>query len=288
MKHLPLGAKQRLSTYRKISIASWNHPRDPSTYSWLDLPVEAADAFLKTLPTPRPSLTHYVAKIVAHCLEEHPALNHVIRGGNLYRRGQTDVFITTLLKGETGYDLSGFVLRNVPQKDLSTLANESKIEAEKLKDGTDVEMARVAELTQKLPAWVLRLVMRFQHFFHFTLNTSLRVFGLPDDRFGSVMISNFGPLGLETGLVPLSPYCRCPLIIGIGRPRPLPIVRDGAVVVAECVNISFTFDHRYADGAHGAQMMKKLQKVFLNPNRFPEIFQNEATNATLSSNPESA
>ncbi len=288
MKHLPLGAKQRLSTYRKISIASWNHPRDPSTYSWLDLPVEAADAFLKTLPTPRPSLTHYVAKIVAHCLEEHPALNHVIRGGNLYRRGQTDVFITTLLKGETGYDLSGFVLRNVPQKDLSTLANESKIEAEKIKDGTDVEMARVAELTRKLPAWILRLVMRFQHFFHFTLNTSLRVFGLPDDRFGSVMISNFGPLGLETGLVPLSPYCRCPLIIGIGRPRPLPIVRDGVVVAAECVNISFTFDHRYADGAHGAQMMKKLQKVFLNPNRFPEIFQNEATNATLSSNPESA
>ena len=55
----------------------------------------------------------------------------------------------------------------------------------------------------------------------------------------------------------------------------MPIVRDGAVVVAECVNLSFTFDHRYADGAHGAQMMKKLQKVFLNPNRFPEIFQNE-------------
>ena len=185
-------------------------------------------------------------------------------------------------------DLSGFVLRNVPQKDLNTLANESKIEAEKLKDGTDVEMTRVAELTRKLPAWVLRIVMRFQHFFHFTLNTSLRAFGLPDDRFGSVMISNFGPLGLETGLVPLSPYCRCPLIIGIGRPRPLPIVRDGAVVVAECVNISFTFDHRYADGAHGAQMMKKLQKVFLNPNRFPEIFQNEATNATLSSNPDPA
>ena len=111
-------------------------------------------------------------------------------------------------------DLSGFVLRNVPQKDLNTLANESKIEAEKLKDGTDVEMTRVAELTRKLPAWVLRIVMRFQHFFHFTLNTSLRAFGLPDDRFGSVMISNFGPLGLETGLVPLSPYCRCPLIIG--------------------------------------------------------------------------
>ena len=80
MGHIPLGAKQSLTTYRKIAIASWRHPRDPSTYSWVDLPIEGAEAFLKNYPfTTRPSLTHFISKIVANCLEEHPDLNHLLR-----------------------------------------------------------------------------------------------------------------------------------------------------------------------------------------------------------------
>ena len=86
------------------------------------------------------------------------------------------------------------------------------------------------------------------------------------------MISNFGVLGIDNALVPLSPYCRCPLIIGIGRPRPMPVVRNGAVAVAECVTVSFTFDHRYADGVHGGLMMRRFQKIFLNPSRYPAVF----------------
>ena len=96
--------------------------------------------------------------------------------------------------------------------------------------------------------------------------------GIPDDRFGSAIITNYGVLGIDYGLVPLSPYSRCPLVIGIGHERPLPVVRAGEVVPAECVTISFTFDHRYADGIHGAQMMRAFRKIFLNPCRYPEAF----------------
>src|SRR5438046_2681037 len=109
MSHLPLGAKQPLTSYRKIAIASWRHPHDPSTYSWLDLPVEEAEAFLKAYPSDiKPSLTHYVSKIIANCLEEHPQLNHLLRARNLYRKTRTDVYVTTLLSTDKGKDLSGF------------------------------------------------------------------------------------------------------------------------------------------------------------------------------------
>ncbi|MCW3061174.1 MAG: hypothetical protein JWQ02_2995 [Capsulimonas sp.] len=59
----------------------------------------------------------------------------------------------------------------------------------------------------------------------------------------------------------------------------MPIVRE--VVVAECVTISFTFDHRYADGVHGGQMMRRFQKIFLNPKRFPEVFDTPAPKAEI-------
>jgi hypothetical protein len=269
MKHLPLGPRQKLTTYRKIAMASWHHPRDPSTYSWIDLPVEAAEAFLKSLPDePRPTLTHLVAKIIAQCLQKHPELDHIQRLGNLQRRGRTDVYVTTLLKGKGSLDLSGFTLPDVPNQTLGTLARISQEAVEALREGTDPVTKKTDETVAKMPVWVLKLVMRAQSYFQYTLNLSLQGVGIPDDRFGSVIVSNFGPLGLENGFVPLSPYCRCPLMIGMGKPRPAPFVEGDTVVVRECITLTFTFDHRYADGAHGAQLMRLFQKMFLNPERY--------------------
>ena len=274
MKHIPLGAKQTLTTYRKIAIASWRHPRDPSTYSWLDLPVEEAEAFLKSYPSEtRPSLTYFVAKIIANCLEEHPDLNHLLRARSLYRRSQTDIFITTLLSTAQGKDLSGFVVRDVPGQSLGAVAQLATEALGRLRRGEDVETERINAITAKMPVWLLRLTMALEDFAHYTLNVSLRRFGIPDDRFGSAIISNFGVLGIDNALVPLSPYCRCPLIVGMGRPRPMPIVKNGEVVVAECITISFTFDHRYADGVHGGLMMRRFQKIFLKPSRYAAVFE---------------
>ena len=97
-------------------------------------------------------------------------------------------------------------------------------------------------------------------------------FGIPRDRFGSVIISNIGALGVKNALIPLSPYSRCPMIIGIGKPYETAIVENGAVAVRNCVTLSFTVDHRYADGVHGAQLLQRFQKIFLNPYKHPNIF----------------
>jgi pyruvate dehydrogenase E2 component (dihydrolipoamide acetyltransferase) len=272
-QHIPLGAEQTLTTYRKIAIASWHHPRDPNTYSWLDLPVDEAVKFLGAYDSPtKPSLTHFIGKIVAHCLEQHPELNHLLRRDRLYRRTRTDIFITTLLKTTTGQDLSGFAIRDATGQSLGDIARLSEEAVARLRKGEDAETARIDRLTAAMPIWLIRLTMALQDFVHYTLNVSAQKLGLPDDRFGSAMISNFGVLGIDNALVPLSPYCRCPLVIGVGRPRPMPIVRSGQVVVVDCVTISFTFDHRYADGVHGGMLLRRFQKIFLKPSRYAYVF----------------
>ena len=213
-----------------------------------------------------------MAKILGHCLQKHPDLDHVLRSNALYRRPRTDLYITTLLKLKGGLDLSGFTLTDVPTKSLNELAVEAGALAERLRHGEDPETQRTKEVTEKLPAWLLRPLIALQDWCHFTLNLSLRAFGMPNDRFGSAIVTNFGPLGLQNGLVPLSPYCRCPLMIGIGKPRKIPVVEGETIVARECVTISFTFDHRYADGAHGAQLMRLFQKIFTDPERYAPIF----------------
>ena len=97
----------------------------------------------------------------------------------------------------------------------------------RLRRGEDIETQRIDALAARMPVWLMRLSMYFEDLAHYTLNVSLSKFGIPDDRFGSVIISNIGVLGIENALIPLSPYSRCPLIVGIGRPRPMPVVPAG-------------------------------------------------------------
>jgi pyruvate/2-oxoglutarate dehydrogenase complex dihydrolipoamide acyltransferase (E2) component len=60
--------------------------------------------------------------------------------------------------------------------------------------------------------------------------------------------------------------------MGIGAPKKKAVVIGDEVVVRKCVTISFTFDHRYADGAHGAVLLHRFEKMFLNPEQYRNIF----------------
>ena len=272
--NIRLGKRQQLTSYRKIAIASWRHPRDPSTYTMLDLPVEAALKFLaeKSERTPL-TLTHFVTKITAYCLAKNSELNHVLRMGELYERKEVDVFITTLLKSSHGKDLSGFIIRGVNERSISDVAAFSKTRADDLRYGRDPENAVVQRMVNPLPTWFLRPLLRLQEFLQFSLNLAFPALGLARDRFGSAMITNIGALGIENAFIPLSPYLRCPLIIGVGKPRKVPVVKGDEVVPGNSVMITFTFDHRYADGAHGSHLMRRFKKIFANPEMHADVFE---------------
>jgi pyruvate/2-oxoglutarate dehydrogenase complex dihydrolipoamide acyltransferase (E2) component len=275
--NIELGEKQHLTSYRKIAIASWRHPRNPNTYAMLDLPVGPAMTFLKSYDSEIPlTLTHLVTKIAAHCLDKYDELNHVLRLGNLYKRKQTDIFITTLLKTPKGKDLSGFVVRNADQLSIEAVAQETKRRADDLRYNRDEENLKVQKIVNPLPSFILRPLLLIQEFLQFTLNICIPCLGLPKDRFGSIMITNIGALGIENAFIPLSPYSRCPLLIGIGKPRKIPVVENDAIIAANSAIITFTFDHRYADGAHGSHLMRRFKKIFTNPAAFPAVFSGQS------------
>ncbi len=273
-KHIQYSESQRLSSYRKVAIASWRHPRDPNTYCPAELRYDAAARFLEESQTlPAPTLTHYTAKILAHCLEQYPQLNHVIRNGRLQRRPQVDLFISTLIRSSEGKDLTGFLLKDVTGQSLADVSQNSQVAAEKLRLSEDEALTRAQKFAEKTPVSILRILMAVQDFFQYTLNLSLARFGLPDDPFGSAMVTNVGGLGFDNAFVPLSPYTRCPLLVCIGRPRQAPVVEDGNIVPGTVVSITFTFDHRYADGAHGAPFFRRFKKVFENPEKYRHLFE---------------
>ncbi|MEM9015900.1 MAG: 2-oxo acid dehydrogenase subunit E2 [Verrucomicrobiota bacterium] len=271
--NIEVGPEDELTSYRKIAIGSWRHPRDPSTYSWIDLPVEAAEAFLTSIESEvKPTLTHFVALIMADCLKRQTEFNRFLRGGKLYPRLSTDAFITTMLRGPKGKDLSGFVIRHVTGMTLKEIARHSADEAEKLRKGEDEEMNTVQRRIERVPGSWLRWILAVQEFFAYRLNWNSQLIGMPKDRFGSFILSNIGALGLDRALIPLSPYTRCPIILGLGKPREDAVVRDGEIRAERVVTLTMTFDHRFADGAQGAILLRRFQKVFARPEDFPDVF----------------
>ena len=87
---------------------------------------------------------------------------------------------------------------------------------------------------------------------------------LDDLKGGTFTITNYGSIGTEYG----TPIINHPevAILGTGRIRDKPVVKDGEVSVEKVLPLSLTFDHRIIDGAYGAKFLMEVVKHLEDPN----------------------
>ena len=79
----------------------------------------------------------------------------------------------------------------------------------------------------------------------------------------TITVTSLGPLG---GIV-TTPVINHPevAIIGINRIALRPVIRDGAVVARQMMNLSCSFDHRVVDGLHAAQFVQAIRALLESP-----------------------
>jgi pyruvate dehydrogenase E2 component (dihydrolipoamide acetyltransferase) len=80
---------------------------------------------------------------------------------------------------------------------------------------------------------------------------------------GTFTITNLGAFGVEM-FTPIIQHSQC-AILGIGRIRSEPVVREDRVVPGERMTLSLTFDHRIVDGAPAARFLQALGRLIENP-----------------------
>ena len=88
--------------------------------------------------------------------------------------------------------------------------------------------------------------------------------GSRDELSGStITISSLGPLG---GLV-TTPVINHPevAIIGVNKIVERPVVRNGAIVVRQLMNLSSSFDHRVVDGMDAAEFIQAIRSLMETP-----------------------
>ena len=88
---------------------------------------------------------------------------------------------------------------------------------------------------------------------------------LQDTSGGTFTISNLGMFGVDNVFPIITPGQSG--VLGIGASRNCPVIRDGAVVAAKLMAVTFSGDHRAIDGAQGAQFLREFKKYIEEPVR---------------------
>jgi pyruvate dehydrogenase E2 component (dihydrolipoamide acetyltransferase) len=83
---------------------------------------------------------------------------------------------------------------------------------------------------------------------------------------GTLTITNLGGYGSVDTFNPIINPPQA-AIIGFGRSRPAPVVKDGALAAATVMSVSVTHDHRVLDGAPVASFMAALNALIEDPFR---------------------
>jgi len=268
-RRLDLVKIKRTSVFRKLSMAVWQSPNDPTVYSLLEIDLKKT---LELLPeyekkygvniTP----THLVAKACAHAISCHPQINSIVRFGRLYQRPTIDLFFQ--VHQEETHELTGVTIRNIDQLSLVDLTKALKQKSQRVRNHQDKHINASYGLFKIIPWRLLGPILNFFTFLHMDLNLNLSFLGFAREPFGSMMITSVGKWDIDLAFAPIVPFSRVPALMTVGRVKDKPWVDHGELVIRPILPIGFTFDHRVIDGGHGAQLSSKFRECF----QFPEKF----------------
>ena len=259
------------SSWRRISIANWAAPNDPTVYGFLDIDFTNVLSFLSKINTDcdlKTSPTHVVAKAMALVLKKYPDLNGIIRWKKIYLRKTVDIFLQVAIDGASSGgkpDLSGAKIENCDQKSLADICRELKDKSQKIRQKTDPQFQKTFALMAKIPQFLLGFIVKLGSFLTYNFDLNLPGLGFPADPFGSAMVTSVGMLKMPPGLAPLVPVSRVPLIVCLGEIRDKAWVVNNEIVIRPIAQLGITFDHRFIDGLTGSQMAKYLEEILEHP-----------------------
>lgn len=270
MPNLELVRKDDVSSFRKIAIGTWRTAYDPSVYGTIELRMDEATRYIARFRekyNKKLTVSHMMAKAAAMVLKECPDANAILRWNRVYLRKRIGVFFQVVMTDEGAHkvDLSGATLYDVENKSLVEIYDEFNDKVASVRARKDPALEKTRATFLGIPYFALNSVLRIISFLSYTLNLDLRRFGIPNDPFGSIMITNIGSLGLDTAYVPLVPYSRVPILIATGAVKDVAVVEEGKIVSGKVMRVNATFDHRFIDGFHASVMSRVLREWIEHP-----------------------
>ena len=252
------------NSWRKTAAAVYTRPTDGRVSGFTDLDFRKMQAAMERWNSEGHRVTplHVTMAIVARILGKHvPELNCYMRWGSVHHRGEVVVSAAVLV----GKELTQLLIHDADNKSILELAAEVNAGVQKKREGTGDKLVKKRGGFAKIPWPFRRWIFNFSRWLSYEVGIRLPGIGMSPNMFGSVLVSNIGPLGLDFGIPALMPASNLPLVLGVGRVQQKPMVENGEVIPMMVMPLSGTFDHRVVDGAHVGRFAKALHHYLANP-----------------------
>ena len=251
------------TSFMAMAAQMWPKPDQPIMYGSVEIEMTKALAHIKRYSEKhgvRVTVTHLVIAILARYLKKYPEANVKCETGKFYQRQDIDIFVLVSIPGKEE-DLAGVMLRNCDEMSLADIAARLGSKATEVKHGKDDTYGKTRSIFAKYPPWVTKIVVRFADFYLNRMNRDLSSQGMPQDPFGSAMVTSVGMFGVEEGYGPIIPLSRLPIFLVVTEVRDRPWVEDNKVVVRPIMKIMATLDHRVMDGYKAGQLSAELKRI---------------------------
>lgn len=262
-----------MSTRRKTMIATWEPAgQTGEIYASLELDMTNANKYMedKKRQGIHCTVTHLVVKAVGNALKEVPSVNGRIVFGRYIPFEQVNV--SCLVNIESGKDLALCSIRNVDSSSIEEIGAVIKKQADKLRSGKDEDFQKSKDSLSKMSVGTVKLLLPFVGFLASGLGLTIQALGVKRFLFGGACITSVGMMGLDNVWVPMTPWARVPLFVMVGACKDKAVVENGRIEIKPILNITVTIDHRFLDGAQGAQMAAELKKSIEHPHENLERF----------------
>ncbi len=273
MKLQDVKAVQTNETFRTLAYSAWHRPKDPSIYATLtidDEPVQSLVDELKEKGGGNVDRLAIILHLLGQVIAEVPALSFLAQWGQLKQRNGIRLFVPVVINDDRSYDLYGISIDDPHTQDIDDLGNDIAKKTKRVRSDQDPQVRRVRTLLKRVPSWLIKPFLSLGYRLMYRWNISLEWLGLPGDRFGQAIVSPLYMLGIRHAYIPLYGHATANLSVAIGA------VFEGLrwnakVEKAEPCRqfyLTITGDHRFFDGHHAGQAIKRLEKRLADPKRY--------------------
>lgn len=258
-----------MSHKRRIQIAAWNDTGDPSCYGILPVDLTNADKFLQEHNAKNPDMkltyTHLALKALGEAMQVSKKINGKISFGNFVYKPSCDISVLVDVEGK---NLVTLVVKDIKESSLTELNKQMKGKVRRLKEKKDDDTNKQIKLFSNLPTFVIDVLFTIISFVSYNLGLGVEAFKVKPDNFGYALLTNISGFGIENVLAPHTNATRSIIVGVICQPVKKPIVIDGKIEIRKILNFNVTFDHRFGDGSDCMKMLKRVESVWYEPEKY--------------------
>ena len=251
----------RTTTRRKIAMASWGAPQDPSCYGTMEFDCEIIDnyieAFNKKNPKAKITYTHFFMKVLGNSFYLSPEANGTIAFGQFVPFNSVNINTLVDLDGK---NLAGVTIENCEKLSLSEIRLKTNEKIKKIKLRKDANVKEQMKIAKMLPAPVMSVLMVVTSFISYYLGMGVKALKIRKYNFGNVVLTNVSKMEVYDTFAPLVNFTGAIIVAVICKPREKVVVnKNREMEIKKVMTFNVTFDHRYADAM---SVRKTIQEIY--------------------------